>query len=193
MSWLAKKILILFGWKLVGEAPDLPKLVLIAAPHTSNWDLPIMLAVAFALNRRLSWMGKDSAFRWPLLGWLFKQLGGIPINRRSKNDMVQQMVATFAARESLTLAIPPAGTRNKRDYWKSGFYHIALQARVPLAFGFIDFGRRETGVGSEPYYLTGDITKDMDVVREFYGDMLPKFPELMSQIRLRQEDEGLDA
>ena len=188
MSWLAKKILALFGWKLIGEAPAVPKLVLIAAPHTSNWDLPIMLLVAIALERRLSWMGKDSAFRWPVLGWLFKRMGGILIDRRSKNDMVQQMVTAFAERDELALTIPPAGTRSKRDYWKSGFYYIALKAQVPIVFGFIDFGRRETGVGPDYHYLTGDMSKDMDVIRAFYGDMLPKYPELMSQIRLRQED-----
>ncbi|MEM7115338.1 MAG: 1-acyl-sn-glycerol-3-phosphate acyltransferase [Chloroflexota bacterium] len=183
----------LFRWKLIGEPPTTPKLVLIAAPHSSNWDLPIMLLVAIALKRRLSWMVKDSAFGWPILGWLFKRWGGIPIDRSSKNDTVQQMVAAFAERDELALAIPPAGTRGKRDYWKSGFYYIALKAQVPVLFGFIDFGRRETGLGSQPLHLTGNMREDMDVVRDFYGDMLPKHPHLLSPIRLRQEEEDSTA
>ena len=162
------------GWRPEGALPDAPKLVLIAAPHTSNWDLPYMLFTAFVLRARIYWMGKDAIFRWPF-GGLFKWLGGIPIDRSMVNNVVSQSIEQFKKNETLILTVPPAGTRKRVLNWKTGFYHIANGAGVPIAMGFLDYKRKVGGIGSvlQP---TGDIEADMEIIRSFYKDISGKYP-----------------
>jgi 1-acyl-sn-glycerol-3-phosphate acyltransferase len=180
LSWLARRILALFGWRLVGALPATPKYVIIAAPHTSNWDFIVAILAAAAFGLRINFMMKDELFR-PPWGWFFRALGGIPINRRSNNNVVQQMVQRFAERERLALVIPPEGTRSKVTKWKTGFYYIALGAGVPILLGFADFARKQ--VGSGPLITpTGDIEADLAGIRAFYSGIVGKRPELFGEI-----------
>jgi 1-acyl-sn-glycerol-3-phosphate acyltransferase len=175
-----------FGWRVEGTLPETRKFVFIAAPHTSNWDLPFMLATAYILGVEISWMGKHTLFEGPF-GWFMRALGGIPVNRTAPQGLVQQVAAVFQRSDTLILAIPPEGTRKKVAYWKSGFYHIARSAQVPIGLSFLDFGRKVAGLG--PLITpTGDIRADMEQVRAFYRDIRGKHPALESEPRLREED-----
>ena len=181
----ARAWLRLLGWSLVGEVPANAKFVMIAAPHTSNWDLHFMLVAAWALEIRIHWLGKHTLFRGPF-GWLFRLLNGIPVDRRAPGGAVGQVAETFARMTTLRLAVSPEGTRALCDHWRSGFYHIARQARVPVATGFLDYANRRCGLGPliEP---TGDIAADMARIRAFYEPLKGKHPELQGPIRLREE------
>ena len=183
--WLGKMYLWLVGWKMVGERPRLKKYVIIAAPHTSNWDVPLMLSLAYVYGIPVSWVGKHTLFR-PPLGWLIRLLGGVPVDRRARHNAVQQMVDEFARRESFYLLITPEGTRGRTEYWKSGFYHIARGAGVPLVLGKLDFKRKLGGL-VDVVDLTGDIKADMDRLRAFYHDVEGKYPNDFGPVRLREE------
>lgn len=176
------------GWHLKGQLPLGEKFVMIAAPHTSNWDLPVMLAVAFAFGIELSWMGKHTLF-WGPLGMFFRWLGGIPIDRRATHDVVAQSVALFQHRERLILAVAPEGTRKKVRYWKTGFYHIACGAGVPILLGFIDYRRKETGVGPT-VQPTGDLEADLKIIREFYAGITGLYEADTSPVAVRQATEN---
>lgn len=175
----------LFRWEIVGEPPR-PPVVMIAAPHTSNWDLPFMLAIAWVSDCEISWMGKDSLFR-PPFGWLMRGLGGIAIDRSAAHGVVAQMAEAFSTRSDLILGVPPEGTRGRSQYWKSGFYEIAKAAGVPILPGFLDFANREGGFGP-PQMPSGDVHKDMDAFRSFYASKTGKFPDDFTPPRLRAED-----
>lgn len=167
--------LALRGWKLQGQPPSAPKYVMITLPHTSNWDFPIALAMAFVYGFDMHWMGKDSLFagwRGPVMRWL----GGIPINRSSSNNVVSQTIAAFQASERLIVAIPPEGTRSKVARWKTGFYYIALGANVPIALGFLDYKKKIGGFLST-FLPTGDIDKDIEAIRARYVGISGKFAE----------------
>ncbi len=176
----------LFGWRVEGALPaSIAKAVVVAAPHTSNWDLPFMLAVAFVLGVRPSWLGKRELFRAPF-GWAMRALGGIPVDRGRRTNLVEQAVGRFGAAERLFLVIPPAGTRSMVKHWKSGFYHIARGARVPIVCAFLDYGRKVGGIRGivEP---TGDVGADMRRLRAFYADVRGKYPEQATPIQLLEE------
>jgi 1-acyl-sn-glycerol-3-phosphate acyltransferase len=172
---LAFSFLKVFGWRLEGRLPDVDKLVVIAAPHTSNWDLPVLLSLAFALRAKACWLGKHTLFRRPF-GFLFRWMGGIPVYRSASKNMVAQSVELFHNSEKLILTIPPEGTRSKVSYWKTGFYYIALGAGTPIAMAFIDYKRKATGVGPT-LYPTGNIEADMEVIRNFYANVTAKYPD----------------
>ena len=175
IRWLSIFLLKISQWRVEGSLPNIPKFVMIAAPHTSNWDFPIMMFIAFKLRAKLYWMGKDTIFRKPFKG-VFKWLGGIPIDRSGSNNVVGQMVDKFHDTDRLILAIPPSGTRKKVEKWKSGFYHIASGANVPVVLGFLDFKRKTGGVGPV-VTLTGDMEQDMKDIRAFYSNIEGKYPE----------------
>jgi 1-acyl-sn-glycerol-3-phosphate acyltransferase len=181
-SWIARRILALFGWSVVGKTPDIPKYVLIAAPHTSSWDVPVYLLVAWALKLKATWMMKAEMFRG-LRGPFFKALGGMPIDRSQRHNTVQQCIDAFNQRSKLVLVIPPEGTREAAKVWKTGFYYIALGAKVPIVFGFLDFGKRQGGIGSM-FMPTGDIAADMEQIREFYKDKVGKHPEKFGEVSI---------
>lgn len=183
---LARRLLGWLGWTLEGARPCCRKYVLIAAPHTSNWDFPLMLLFAAAFDMKVTWMAKHSLF-WPPLGWLMRALGGMPIRRHRSMRTVDAMIEAFAQRQELVLVVPTEGTRARADYWKSGFYHIARQAQVPVVPSFLDFARKRGGFGP-PLETTGDLVADMDVLRAFYRGMEGKFPSLFGPIRLREEE-----
>jgi 1-acyl-sn-glycerol-3-phosphate acyltransferase len=176
------------GWRLDGERRMPARFVFIAAPHTSNWDFVLMMATAFALGVRIRWLGKHTLFRGPL-GWLLTRLGGIPVDRRTPARLVDALVERFRGADELRLAIPPEGTRHRVERWRSGFYHIALAAGVPIGLGFLDYATRRAGVGLfvQP---TGDVGADMDRIRAFYCDIRGRRPDWQCEPRLREEDVG---
>jgi 1-acyl-sn-glycerol-3-phosphate acyltransferase len=174
------------GWKVRGESPSIDRYVIIAAPHTSNWDLPFMLAFAFIYDIPVRWMGKHTLFE-PPFGPFMKMLGGMPIIRHRPGGVVGQMVEAFEDHDSLVLMVPAEGTRSYVDYWKSGFYHIARGAEVPVVLSYLDFSRKEGGIGPA-LEMTGDIRADMDRIRAFYAGKTGLKPENVGVIRLREED-----
>jgi 1-acyl-sn-glycerol-3-phosphate acyltransferase len=142
--------------------------VFIAAPHTSNWDLPYTLMVAFALRLNVHWMGKASIFRFPF-GGLMRWLGGLAVDRSKSNNLVAASAnAITRARGALQLIVPPEGTRSKTRYWKTGFYHIALAAKVPIVMAYMDYSRKISGLGPL-FYPTGDLEADMCIIKAFYA------------------------
>jgi len=159
----------LTGWRIEGALPaDASKAVLIAAPHTSNWDLPYTLMVAFALRLNIYWMGKQSIFKPPFRG-VMRWLGGIPVNREQSTNLVAASVAAIQAADGpLQLIVPPEGTRSKTRYWKTGFYHIAVGAQVPIVMAYMDYHDKRSGLG--PVFVpTGDVEADMAVIKGFYA------------------------
>lgn len=168
LRWLASAILFLLRWRVVGELPVTSRYVLVAAPHTSNWDFPLMLLAVLKTGMDLHWMGKHTLFKAPF-GGLMRWLGGIPIDRTRANQTVGQMVARFRASDQLVVLIPPEGTRARVQRWKTGFYHIAHGADVPVLLGFIDARRRHLGFGPL-IALTGDIEADLPRIQAFFAD-----------------------
>lgn len=182
---VARWFLRLSGWRLEGEKPQERRFVLIAAPHTSNWDLAYLLALAAISDLKISWMGKHVLFR-PPLGWLMRRLGGIPIVRHRHGDMVSQMATAFEESESLALVVAVEGTRGYVPHWKSGFYHIARAAGVPIVLGYLDYARRRGGFGPA-LRVSGDIGRDMDGIRDFYADKVGKYADQFGEVRLKEE------
>ena len=183
--FLASLFLRLSGWEAEGEKPSAKKYVLIAAPHTSNWDLFYVLALAWMLGVKISWMGKHTLFRGPM-GSVMRALGGVPVRRERSGNLVDQMADAFAGAGSLVLTVPAEGTRGYVPYWKSGFYHIARKAQVPIVLGYLDYARNRGGFGPE-LIPTGNVREDMDEIRAFYADVAGKHPESFGEIRLKEE------
>lgn len=157
------------GWSVEGALPDSArKSVLIAAPHTSNWDLPYTLMVGFALNLNLHWMGKASLFRAPF-GAVMRWLGGIAVDRSKSSNLVAASAQVLReAAGPLQLVVSPEGTRGKTRHWKTGFYFIALEAQVPIILAYMDYERKVAGLGPE-FKPTGDVERDMEVIKRFYA------------------------
>jgi 1-acyl-sn-glycerol-3-phosphate acyltransferase len=174
MRPLAYAWLKLGGWTMVGTMPDIPKFVIVAAPHKTNWDLPNAIAAGLHYGLAINWMGKDSIFRWPF-GGLMRWLGGISIDRSKKNNAVAQAIAAFDAADKLVIVIPPEGTRSDVDRWKSGFYHIAHGAKVPLVLAFIDYANRRVGV-AQVFTPTGDYEADLAKILAVYEPFTAKRP-----------------
>jgi 1-acyl-sn-glycerol-3-phosphate acyltransferase len=166
----------LFGWRIEFDGvPNLPKLILVGAPHTSNWDFVLTLTTFFALSVRISWMAKHTFFRWPLLG-LLDWLGGVPVDRTNKgNGMVDQTIETFNSHEKFIIAVMPEGTRSKVRQWKTGFYHIAQGANVPIVPVRFDYGRKVMGIGPA-IDLSGDIGTDMARIQSIFMAIRGKNP-----------------
>jgi 1-acyl-sn-glycerol-3-phosphate acyltransferase len=180
---IAQFILRLLGWKVEARLPKARKFVLVGAPHTSNWDFIMMLLIMNALGLQLNWVGKDSLFNGSF-GSLMRRLGGIPVDRSARNGFVDQMVAEFNRRESMILVIAPEGTRGKSKYWKTGFYYIALGARVPIALGYVDYALKTGGIGTS-LQPSGDVQADMLPIARFYSGITGKHPKLQGEIRIR--------
>ena len=185
--FLARSFLWLTGWKAEGAPPDEARFVLVGAPHTSNWDLAYLLAIATVLDVKPSWMGKEALF-FPPLGWLLRRLGGIPVVRHRQENVVAQMTRAFEAAESMVLTVAAEGTRKVTTHWKSGFYHIAQSAGVPIVLGYLDYSRRRGGFGPA-VDATGDVRRDMDEIRRFYSDKVGRHPDQFGEIRLLEESD----
>lgn len=160
-------VLGLFGWRAVGKVPkDIRKYVIIAAPHTSYWDFPMFLLVVFALRLNLNVFIKHTLFIGPI-GWFLSYCGGVPIDRRAAGARVRQTVQEFENNDDMVLLITPEGTRSAQTNWKTGFYHIASEANVPVAVAFVDTAARRAGID---HFITpsGDIDKQMAEIKAFY-------------------------
>ncbi|MCG2752022.1 MAG: lysophospholipid acyltransferase family protein [Desulfobacteraceae bacterium] len=168
-------ILKAFRWKVRGEPPRLAKYVMTAAPHTSNWDFVLVLLMAFVLRVRIYILAKKEMMDWPL-GFLFKYAGVIPIDRNQSSNTVEQAVAMMNRSEHMALLISPPGTRKTTNQWKTGFYHIAMLANTPILLGFMDYSRKQGGIG-EWFYPTGNVEEDMKAIRLFYSQFKGKYPE----------------
>lgn len=177
---LAQILLRIAGWRLVGQPPPIRQCVVIFAPHTSGWDFPLLLLVRLACEHPVFYFGKSELFRGPF-GWLFRLVGGIPVERDEHHQLVSNSVQQFKDRKHFWLAMSPEGTRAKADHWRSGFYYIALAAKVPVLLAFVDASRRECGFG-KLLQLSGDVERDLQQIRTFYNDKRGIRPELTSDI-----------
>lgn len=183
MKSLARLLLRTFGWTLTESDPGTRRYVLIFAPHTSNWDFVIGLLAAWGLGLKVHWMGKSSLFD-SLLGPLFRHWGGIPVERSRPGNMIEQMAARFEKADDFVLAIAPEGTRRHTDHWKSGFWHIARAAGAPVVMAYIDYPRKQIGIGDS--FLPGEsIESDFERIRDFYADKRGRWPEKESTVRPR--------
>ena len=163
------------GWKIEGSWPDHKKMVVIAAPHTSNWDGINMLAAAGNYRIKLNWMGKKSLVEGPFGGFV-RWLGCVPVDRSANNDLVQQMTDAFAQRDEMVLAIPPEGTRSKTKGWKTGYYYIAHQARVPILMTVLDYGSKTIRV-SGTLMPSGEYDTDLPIILTHYDGAKGKFSD----------------
>ncbi|MEZ4461245.1 MAG: 1-acyl-sn-glycerol-3-phosphate acyltransferase [bacterium] len=181
-TWLKSQ-----GWKVTGEVPK-GKYVIIAWPHTTNWDLPYTVAVAQTLGFRIHWVGKHTLFEGPA-GFFFKALGGVPVDRSKRSNSVQAIADIINDYDGdMLLAVAPEGTRKSVEYWRSGFYHIAKAAGVGIVFGYLDYSTKTGGLGPviDPSLGAKHV---MDEARRFYGGKAGKYPQNHSPIRLREEAE----
>jgi 1-acyl-sn-glycerol-3-phosphate acyltransferase len=186
-SSLSARALGLVGWELETPVPDVARCVVLAAPHTSNWDGVLLLATAPLIGHPLAWMIKSEWLRGPL-GTVLRRLGAVGIDRSKHTNVVQAMIDELERRDELWVVVPPEGTRKRAEHWRSGFYHIARGAQVPLVPAYLDYRRKRTGFG-EPIEPTGDVRADMDRVRAFYEARAPQGyrPDHFGPIRLREE------
>jgi len=179
---LAKLLFRISGWKTEGVVAQPARFVIIAAPHTSNWDAVVMVTAAYIFGVKLSWFIKDAAFFFPL-GLIIRFFGGIPIDRSRRSNVVDQAIERFQDGEPLILAVPPEGTRKHSTHWKTGFYHIARGAGVPIVLGYVDYKRKVAGLG--PAFIpTGDIGADFQVFQDFYSKVTPKHPRQRGAVAL---------
>ncbi|MFC9985348.1 1-acyl-sn-glycerol-3-phosphate acyltransferase [Microbacterium keratanolyticum] len=182
---LARMYWALSRWTLKTEAAPTRPTVLIGAPHTSNWDFVLMLAIAWRLGIDVRWLGKSSLFA----GWrgpIMRRLGGIPVDRSDPSRVVGDVVARVRAGETFGLVVTPDGTRKGHTHWKSGFYRIARETGMPVTLGYVDRTTMTTGLGPT-IELTGDIPADMDRIRAFYADKAGLRPQHRIEPRLREE------
>lgn len=183
LKTFAHFILKLSGWTLEVKLPEEKKFILIGAPHTSNWDLPLALLTFWTVEPKIYWLAKIQIFRGPLY-YLFTALGGIPIDRSTPHGLINRIADKFNHIDEMVLAITPEGTRSKTDYWKSGFYHIALSAKVPICFAYIDYKTRTLGF-KQLMYPSGDIEADMKIISGFYRNIKGKRPQNQGPVRIR--------
>lgn len=178
---VAGALLRLIGWRTVFVPPPRPQSVIIVYPHTSNWDFVVGLLARAAIRLPCHFAGKDTLFRGPFGAWL-RRIGGIPVNRREPTGFVGQLAREFERRAVFHIVFTPEGTRAKTESWKTGFYRLALAARVPLGLAFIDYGRREVGVGGW-LDLSGNQEADLDRIRAFYAGKQGRRQALAGAIR----------
>jgi 1-acyl-sn-glycerol-3-phosphate acyltransferase len=184
---LARGILRATRWRLVGEVPRSG--ILVGAPHTSAWDWVVMLLIAWANSARPQALISHTFFKGAV-GWVLRHTGGIPLDRQDPGAAIRALLEEAASEQHFLLAIAPEGTRGKGEYWKPGFYRIAQQTGLPISLGFVDGPTRTLGIGPS-FHPTGDVGKDMDLVRSFYADKQGIRPENRTEPRLRDESDTL--
>lgn len=187
---LGKRFLQLFGWRLANAFPDVPKAVVIGGPHTSNWDGIFTCAAMVQIGLDAHVMIKDSAFQGPL-GGLLRWMGAVPIDRRKAGGVVEQSVEAFAGRERYVLIVAPEGTRSGAEQWKTGFYHIALRAGVPIVVATADYRKKEITFAAV-FTPTGKVDEDVRAIQTYYADVHPRHPDKLSAPlkALRRERDG---
>jgi len=180
----AKFILKMIGWHVDVSIPKEKKFIMIGAPHTTNWDLPLGLLCFWSVEMKITWVAKKQLFVGPL-NYLFRALGGIPVDRSVHTGFIKQIASQFNEREEMVFGLTPEGTRSRTDYWKTGFYYIAQQANIPICLAYVDFPSRTIGFG-KMITPTGDIEKDFEIIKDFYKDKTGKYPEKQGPIQIRK-------
>lgn len=170
LRFIANLIFRMVGWRVEGKLPDLPKFVLVGAPHTSNWDFILFLGVIFHLRANVKFMGKAELFRGPF-GWFFYWCGGVPVDRKKSQGLVEQMVEACEKSDKFILTIAPEGTRHYVSEWKMGFYHIAKSAGIPLAMAVVDGTNKVVRVG-QTFTLTENMDADIKSIKEFFAGIV---------------------
>jgi 1-acyl-sn-glycerol-3-phosphate acyltransferase len=170
LHYVARFFMRLAGWHIDGRLPDIPKYVLIGAPHTSNRDFILFLGVIFTLRANVKFMGKAELFRRPY-GWFFYYCGGIPVDRKKSTGLVEQMVKASNESKNFILTIAPEGTRHQVAEWKRGFYHIAKEAKIPIVFGAVDGKHKEVRIG-QVFHPTNDIEDDMKTIQGYFAGVV---------------------
>lgn len=184
---LARLVFWIIGWKAVNAVTDMPrKAVIIAAPHTSNWDGFLMVLAAKMLGLRIRWAFKAEGVKG-IVGWLAMRTGALPIRRDGNLGMTDALAAEFDKHEDLLFSIAPSGTRKKKEHWRSGFYHLAQKANVPILFGTVDYGAKRAGLIGR-LETTGDMKADIEAIAAGYEGTVPKFPAKLTPIRFRDEN-----
>ena len=179
IAWVVQRAT---GWSTILARPVPARCVIVFFPHTSNWDFIVGLLAKWVIGIQVRWVAKDSLFRTPLAP-LFRRWGGIPVDRRQRSGLVGSLCGQLAAHDEFRVAIAPEGTRRRTEGWKSGFYRLALAAGVPLGLAYIDYRRREIGIGAW-IALTGDIEADMAAIAGFYRDRTARRPDRVGPVRL---------
>lgn len=174
-GFLGRTMLRSLRWGFRGELPDVARAVIIVAPHTSNWDFVVGIATRLALRIRVHWLGKHTLFKG-LFGKLMRVLGGIPVNRSASHGAVEQVVREFARHEQFVIGLSPEGTRKKVHRWKSGFYYIALNAKVPILPIAFDYASRRLLIGSL-LHPSGDFEADLEKLKTFFAQATPRHPD----------------
>ena len=177
---LSRFSLRILGWHVDGQLPDLPKFIIVGAPHTSNWDFVLFLMLAFILKVDVRYMGKAELFRLPF-GRFFYWCGGVPVDRSKPHGLVEQMVQAVHENEQFKLVITPEGTRSKVGEWKRGFYHIAKEAAIPIVTGYVDTRTKTCGIGPT-FTLTDDMEADIKTIQAFFKDKVGINPRLTSAL-----------
>jgi len=173
-KFLARGMMKLLGWRMTGTLPDLPKMIIAAGPHTSNWDFLVGVGAMYSAGFKVSFLGKDSLFR-PPLGWIMRWLGGRPVDRTTSHGLVGEYIRQIQDSEKFILALAPEGTRKPAREWKTGFWHVAKGANLPIVLGFFDYGQKTVGFG--PILWPGEIEEDLRTIQAFYASKTPRRPE----------------
>jgi 1-acyl-sn-glycerol-3-phosphate acyltransferase len=171
---LGRLALGLRGWRIEGTVPDAPKMIMIVAPHTSNWDFIVSVAAMFAIGLRGTFLGKDTLFRWPL-GVVMRWLGGFPVIRDSRHNVVRQTTDMMRSRDRVLLALSPEGTRRKRPRWRTGFYYVARGADVPIVPVALDYAARTVRI-FPPYHATADVDADLRALGALFHAGMARYP-----------------
>lgn len=180
MRFISRIILKMLGWQLDEQQPSVNRYVLIAYPHTSNWDFILGMLAKSAMDMPLNWVAKHSMF-WGPFGPLFIAMGGVPINRDKTFGFIQKNIELFKIRKHFVLGIMPEGSRSKTERLKTGFYHIAHGSNVPVALAYLDYKNKKLGVG-KVIDTRGDIEADFEIIRAFYADKIGYNPANQSDL-----------
>lgn len=189
VSTLARLAVRAIGWRIEGGIPEDRRFVLVCAPHTSRWDLWVTLLFSSAMGLRLHWLGKHTLFWWPS-GLMLRTLGGIPIDRDGGQDAVRRIASRFSEGGSFVLAISPEGAKRWRPGWRSGFWHIARTAEVPIVLAALDWRHRVCRVG--PAFQPGRIEEDIERLRVALADVTPRHPDRFGPVKLKSAEDGAE-
>ena len=184
MKSISKIILRILGWKIESQLPPMKKYVLIAYPHTSNWDFVLGMLAKWAMEIPLNWVAKHSLF-WGPFKPFFIAMGGVPINRNNSTGFIENNIELFNNTDNFVLGLMPEGTRSKKSRLKSGFYYIATGANVPIALGYLDYKNKKLGIGKviEP---SGNLEFDFEIIKEFYQNMVGYHPQNQSELDIKK-------
>ncbi|MCH8942665.1 MAG: lysophospholipid acyltransferase family protein [Bacteroidetes bacterium] len=185
LNIISKILLKILGWKVVLKLPTQKKYVVIAVPHTSNWDFFFFILLLWSTRIKFEWPGKHTIFKGPI-GYILKKMGGIPIDRSIKNNLVNKIVEKFINKEEYIFLVAPEGTRSKTKYWKAGFYYIAKSVNVPIVLGFIDYATKTLGF-NKSFFPSEKLEDDLNLLKDFYASKTGLHPEKYGEPKFQQK------